>query len=200
MRTQYPRILAASAVVSLLALPGAAQNLENNPAVIDIEVAVQDIAVLTVVTQTASAVLNDPDPTVVGVASPLWPPAGMAQLELATNFCVGLQFSFDTVTAIRPNPTRYYGQALGQSSGNTLGVLPFVRAEGHVSFFGNPATMTGPSSAAPLMLSKSSTGFCNGYFDIYLGAVTQWNLTMVPEPVFAAPDTYVIPITATIVP
>jgi len=200
MKTKYPRIFLATAALSMPAFPSAAQNLiyVPDPAVIDISIQVQEIAVLTVVDQPASTVMDDPYPTYIG--DPTWGGStiGMAKLQLATNFCVGVQFDFVTVSGIRPNPTRFYGRALGQSSGHTLGVQPFARWDGGVVGFGLP--VNGSTTDAPFGISKGSGNMCDGYYDIYLGAVTRWDMTLPPEPLFAEPDTYVLPVTATIVP
>lgn len=158
MKTKYPRIFLATAALSILALPSAAQNLiiVPDPAVIDIEIQVQEIAVLTVVDQTASTIMNNHLPTIVGEANPFLPPVGMAKLQLATNFCVGVQFNFATVTGVRPFPSRFYGRALGQNTGNTLGLQPFARVGGTVASFGTLFDQSGSTTNAPFGMSDVS--------------------------------------------
>lgn len=172
----------------------------TDPALVEIKVEVQEIAVLTIVESSASTIMIDPHPTSVGALSQFGPPTGTAELELYTNFCVGLQVDFATVTGIRPNPNRFYGQALGLGNGNTLGVMPYFFVDSVQRRFGGKFPLLGSGSDAPLGLSASSGGLCNGFYDIYIGAVTQWDLTLQNEPLYAAPDTYRIPITVSLVP
>lgn len=195
---------AALSVLSLgLAAPAAAQNITHapDPATVDIMVEVQEIAVLSVVDGSASTIMDDPNPTSVGDPNSVQPTPGMAQLELATNFCVGLEFDFPTTVGIRPNPLEYYGVAEGVNNQNTLGVQPFVRVANNAFSFGDVFNLTGSDTDAPLMVSSGSGGgLCDGYYDIFIGLVTQWDLTLNGEPMFAEPDTYRIPITVSLVP
>ena len=175
--------------------------LQNpDPSVMEISIEVQEIAVLTVIDQNVSTVMDDPFPTSVGDPASFFPTPEMGRLELATNYCVGLQFDFPTVLGIRPNPTRFYGQAVGLSTSNTLGVQPFVRVENFALNFGNALNLSGSGNDAPLSLSAATGGLCYGLYDIFVGLVTQWDLTLTGEPIFAAPDTYRIPITVSLVP
>jgi len=199
MKSAVQQIVAISTALLALAVPASAQNIihDPDPALVEIKVAVQEIAVLSVIEGSASTTMNDPNPTFVGSTDLFGPSTGMAQLELATNFCVGLQFDFPTVLGIRPSPIRFYGQAEGLGNSNTLGVMPFVRLENMVLSFGG---LSGSNSNAPISLSAASGGLCDGYYDIFIGLVTQWDLTLMGEPMFAEPDTYRIPITVSLVP
>lgn len=193
---------ALAALTQGLAMPLTAQNITHDPdpALVEIQVAVQEIAVLSVVDGSASTVMDDPDPAAVGDPSSFVPTSDMAQLELATNFCVGLEIDFPTVLGIRPHPISYYGQAIGIGNSNTLGVQPFYRVENSAGNFGNTTNLSGSSVDAPMSLSAATGNLCDGYYDIYLGAVTQWDLTLPGEPLYAEPDTYRIPVTVSLVP
>jgi len=189
------RFISALSIASLAAAPVMAA--EN----VNINVVVQEIAVISVVEGSASTTITDSSPTFAGDPSPVADTDDMAHLELMTNFCVGgVEFDFDTVTNVRPDPGAFYGQAIGQTNGNTLGTLPFVRYATGVQTFGNFINLDGSPVDAPLSVSGVSGNFCAGVHDIYIGLVTRWDLTTPPEPVFAAPDTYTIPITVTLSP
>ncbi|WP_397543756.1 hypothetical protein [Roseovarius salis] len=189
------RILSGLAVASLSATQAGAVEHVN------IDVVVQEIAVISVVEDSASTTVTDSSPTYAGDPSPVANTDDMAHLELMTNYCVdGVEFEFDTVSNIRPDPGAFYGQAVGQSTGNTLGTLPFVRYASGVATFGNFLTLNGSPVDAPLTVSGTTGGFCGGVHDIYIGLVTRWDFTLPGEPHFAAPDTYTIPITATLSP
>lgn len=190
-----PLSIAAASATLLLATPAAA-----DPALVEIKVEVQEIAVLTIVEESATTIMDDPHPTSVGDPTSFGPTPGMAQLELATNFCVGLQFDFPTVLGIRPSPIEYFGQATGLGNQNTLGVLPFIRVGNWASNFGNASNLSGSSVNAPITLSSGTGNLCHGYYNLFIGLVTQWDLTLPSEPLYAAPDTYRIPITVSLVP
>jgi len=188
--------LSAATLSLCIATPIAA-----GPAIVEIKQEVQEIAMLSLEDGSVSTIMDDPNPTSVGDPSAFGPTPGMAQLELATNFCVGLQFDFPTVQGIRPYPVRNFGQAVGLGNGNTLGVQPFVRiGSSWANNFGDTANLSGSTSDAPISLSAQSGNLCDGYHDIFLGLVTQWDLTLNGEPIYAEPDTYRIPITVSLLP
>lgn len=188
-------------VVALGALSfGPAAPVAAAPDPIKVKVEVQEIAVLSVVEGSATGIMDDPNPTSVGSTSLFGPPIGTAQLALDTNFCVGLEFDFPTVTGLRPNPGAIYGRGVGQGNGHTLGMMPFFVVEGTTKQFGGTSPLLGSTTPSPLSLSAASGGLCNGVYDIFVGAVTQWDLTLPPEPMFAEPDTYSIPVTVSLVP
>lgn len=191
------RFLLSFLVTSSLAL---AAPLAADPEPTEVKVEVQEIAVLSVVEGSASTIMDDPNPTVVGSTPQGQLPTGTAQLALDTNFCVALEFDFPTVTGLRPNPNAIYGKGLGQGNGNTLGMMPYFFVKGINVQFGDNDALTGSSEPPPMVLSKDTGDLCNGVYDIFVGAVTQWDLTLPPEPMFAEPDTYRIPITVSLVP
>jgi hypothetical protein len=202
MKPAVHQIVAISTALAALAAPAIAQTIihDPDPAIVEIKVEMQEIAVLSVIEGSASTIMDDANPTFVGTTNPLGPLTGMAQLELATNFCVGLRFDFPTTVGIRPHPIEHYGQALGLVNDNTLGVMPFFHVGNWTGIFGGSTPLSGSASNAPMTLSAGTGNLCKGYYDIFLGLVTQWDLTLIGEPMFAEPDTYRIPITVTLVP
>lgn len=184
-----------------LALLAAAPAAATESGEVELRVIVEEIAVLETVVQSVSVDMTDSGPTVAGSASALGPTDGMARLRLVTNYCIdGLQFDFPTATGLRPSPAAYYGAATGIATGHTLGVQPFLRYDAGLKSFGSLLALDGRATDAPLTVSGSSGDFCNGVHDLFLGAVSRWDLTLPGEPVFAAPDTYRIAISATIIP
>jgi len=185
----------AAALAAVLAPPAAAQSTA------EVEVVVQSIAQLTVVEGSATTIVDDTTLTTAGDPNLLAGTGGMAHLQLSTNYCVdGLEFDFPTVTGVRGTPSAFYGAAEGLSTENTLGVQPFVRFPDTSGLlgFGNLAALSGNTSDAPMTAAGVSFGLCDGTYDIFVGLATRWDLTLPGEPMFAAPDTYRIPITATI--
>lgn len=187
----------AAALVAVLAAPASAQTTANA----EIEVVVQSIAQLEVIEGSATTIMDDTTLTTAGDPNPLAGTGGMAHLQLSTNYCVDdVAFDFPTVTGIRGNPSAFYGAAVGLNNSNTLGVQPFVRfpSTSGLLGFGNLGALGGRAADAPLETSGVSFGLCDGTYDIFVGLATRWDLTLPPEPMFAAPDTYRIEITATI--
>jgi hypothetical protein len=180
-----------------------------DPAVVTINIEVQQIAVLSVVNDLGTVVVNDPNRA--GFTIPT-DPSELAQLTLQTNFCIaGLEIDFPRVTGLRGDfPNLWFGRATGNTNQNTLGVTPYMITPQQSIFYGGTGNPFGvPSNPlqggadSPLATSGISAGFCspaNGIFDISLGVITKWDLTLAPEPLFAAPDIYTIPLTVSIVP
>jgi hypothetical protein len=187
----------------LLAAPAAAAQNIGPAQDLLLYVHVAEIAQLNIVTNNATVNMVDVNTTVLGTTDVLQPPTGMGQITLTSNYCIGgITFDFATVTGLRVNPTRIYGAAIGDVTGDILGVQPFLRTatSSGLQSFGNLIGLAGSTTNAPLVLSGASNGFCNGVYDIFAGLVTRWDLTLAPGPLFAAPDTYVIEITAEIIP
>jgi hypothetical protein len=186
------------AIVSFaLTTAAAAQNTGE----VIIKVNVEEIAVLQTTVQSATVTLTDTSTGVAGSANVFAPTTGMAQFTLLTNYCIdSIDFDFPTVTGVRTNPAAYFGAATGTATGNTLGVLPYVRYDTGITTFGPLASLSGRMTDAPLNVSGSSGGFCEGAHDIFIGAATRWDLTIPTEPLYALADTYRLPVTATIIP
>jgi hypothetical protein len=197
--------IAVATLASLLAAHSVAATAD--PEIVDLEVIVEPIAILEVIKQSTTVLISDTQ--LAGWPAPL---ANLGRIRLSTNFCItAVVLDFPRVTGIRGFPSHYYGKATGLSTGNTLGVNPFAVSTG-IQAHGGVGWMFAPSNAPlpggtnkPLTLSGSSNDFCPepggaSIFDIYLGVVSKWDLTLPSEPHFAVPDTYRIPITATITP
>lgn len=166
-----------------------------------IKVHVEEIAVLQTIVDAATVTLTDTSTGVLGSPSVFDPTTDMAQFTLLSNYCIdSIDFSFPTVTGVRTNPAAFFGAATGLGTGNTLGVLPFVRYETGIATFGPLSSLSGRAADAPLRVSGSSGGFCGGAHDIFVGAATRWDLTIPSEPIYALADIYRLPVTATIVP
>ncbi|SEP23744.1 hypothetical protein SAMN04490248_1486 [Salinihabitans flavidus] len=193
---RFSAIRAAAAAATVLAAPATAKATSEA----EIKVVVQSIAQLQVITGSSTTIMTDNTLTAAGDPSPLGGTSGMGHLQLSTNYCIGgIEFDFPTVTGIRGNPSAYYGAAEGLSTTNTLGVQPFVRFPTGSLSFGSLPALSGRATDAPLSASGLTYGLCDGTYDIFIGLVTRWDLTLPPEPMFAVPDTYRIPVTATIV-
>lgn len=204
--------LAAFAFAALTVVPAAA----SDTAEVQININVEEIAVLQVLSGIANVIVADSNRA--GYPAP---EASLAKVRLFTNYCIGgLQIDFPRVAGLRGGfPSHYYGRATGVGNGNTLGANPYAYVTGpsgtqvahggvastlNNTFF-NPTTPLPGGLNQPLIMPGPSNNLCpepdgEGIFDLFLGAVTKWDLTLSPEPLFAAPDTYVIPLTVSIIP
>ncbi|WP_201168198.1 hypothetical protein [Halorhodospira halophila] len=183
--------------------------------IVEVAVTVEDVAVLEVGEASGSILISDnlrtgwlPDPD---ADEP-------GQIRLATNFCVdAIRIDFPRSDAFRDAGGDFFGEALGISTGHTLGVVPVAAvpdpAGGGVNFqaFGGTSQLFGVPPEAPLrggadtpfeVNGHAATGgdFCAGIHDVYLSVVGKWDVTLPDEPTFADPDTYRIELTATILP
>lgn len=148
-----------------------------------------------------------------------------AAMRLNTNFTVtSVNVDFDQVANIRrrENPAwpansanfngtgfDYFGRALCTSGpctpGATLGVFPQIWSVNETTntFFGTPGQRAFATLGAPLILNgpgHNGAGFPNNTYLMGLGVSTNWSRTLLGEPLFAAPGTYHIALTATIIP
>jgi hypothetical protein len=199
----------------------AAANL--TPVTVDLDVVVQEIAVLQVVNGTGSMIIDDHQDSLQGQpssgASVYNAGTGKyATMRLNTNFDVGsISITYPKISNIRrdenaawpadgsADPTFWFGKAEGP--GGILGVWPtagivdettgdIINATGGGLIGNNPA-----SEDAPLVRTNTGgTAFGAGTHQIALGLSTRWSRTPVGAPLFAAPGTYAIELTATIVP
>lgn len=186
----------AAAVATILAAPATAQATGAS----QVGIVVQSTAQLTVIDSSSSTAVTNNTVTTAGSTALTGSTAGMGHLRLVTDTCIGgIEFDFPRVTGLRGNPSAFYGKAVGQGSGNTLGVQPFVQLPTGSLSFGILSGMNGQDADAPLSASGATYGLCSGAYDIFVGLATRWDLTLPGEPMFAAPDTYRIPVTATIV-
>lgn len=207
MQAKYFRFSTLAAAIACLGGTALA-----NPAEVTINITVEPIAVLDVVEGSATVIMGSSD----RVGYPM-PTNELAHVQLSTNFCVaGIKVDYPRVTGLRGGfPNQWYGEATGLVTTNTLGVNPYAFiGTGTLAHGGFVSTLLDttidpslplPGAAAnlPLSISGGSAGLCspaNGTFDIFLGVVSRWDLTLPPEPVFAAPDTYRIPLTVSIIP
>lgn len=206
--------LASAAALALLLPVSVAAQTSNisyspDPAEVTIRIAVEQIAVLTVIDDLGTVVVDDPNRAGFTVPTD---PSELAELTLQTNFCISsLEIDFPRVTGLRGDyPSLWYGQATGNTNLNTLGVTPYMITPQQSIFYGGTGNAFGAVSNSiqggtdsALATSGISAGFCsppNGVYEILLGAITKWDLTLAPEPLFAAPDVYTIPLTVSIVP
>lgn len=201
----------ALAVFSSPTVGQASKNItySPNPAEVTIEIEVQEIAVLSVEDGTGHVTIDSFERGGFTVPTD---PNELARISLSTNFCIGsIEVDFQRVTGLRGgDPNAWYGQAIGNANQNTLGVAPYMLTPLQAVFFGgigNPFGLPGNPVAGganePLTTSGVSAGVCspaNGVFDISLGAITKWDLTLPSQPLFAAPDTYTIPLMVSIIP
>jgi hypothetical protein len=188
----------AAAVAAILAAPATAQATGAE----EVKIVVQSTAQLRVIDGSATTAMTDETVTTAGSTAPGGSTAGMGHLQLSLDYCIGgIEFDFPTVTGIRGNPSAFYGAAVGLSTGNTLGVQPFVRVPDSPTSgllaFGNLGALGGRENDAPLY-TGGALDLCDGTYNLFLGMVTRWDLTLPPQPMFAGPDTYRISIEATI--
>ena len=227
IRTYTASALALAA--ASLAAPAMAQTniiYDPDPATVDVNVEVQDIAILEVLDDDGNMVIDDNSDTFMGNPSSSGTTfdtnvGDFAELRLLTNFTVdSVDFTYDTVRNIRNDPTdpsstfngtgfENFGRAIGQSNGNVLGVYPQVgvvdSTGGIIGGGGGIFAHDGsPGGTAPRTISvdgpdrSTPTGFANGTHEFAVGVSTNWSRTRLTEPQFAEPDTYTLTIEAVI--
>lgn len=201
-----------SVSAAALAALGFAVPAMANPVTVDIDVVVQQVAELNVLAGAASMTIDDSSDTFMGQPSSggsSFDAADLAVIQLNTNFDVtSIDITYDKVDDIAGFGTGvWFGEAIGGGTNNTLGVWPQagVLDSPTGSVIGGGGGMIGndsSSSTAPIV--RTNTGgapFGNGMHYIGLGVSTNWDRVPAAGPeVFAAPDTYSIELTATIVP
>lgn len=188
---------------------------------VEVHILVEDIAFLVVENDTGNMIIDDGSDTAMGHPSSggsllnINSPADYALVRLNTNHNISyVQGDFDTVdnirnighvdwpadTAVHSGIYQWFGKAIGQSDSQTLGVYPFLAtvnegtgALGTLHWHNDPPLV-------PQDGDLRSSAYGNGTHLIAVGVAGQWANTLVGEPIFAAPQTYVIPITLTIVP
>lgn len=210
--------VSAAALAALgLAAPAVAQtNLYGSPATVDIDVVVQNIAILTVTDPSAIAIVDSsgdlfmPNPSSLGSDM-----TNFASVRLQTNFEVdALQVDFPRMNGIRnQSSATWFGRAecsapsacgdttaigvwpqIGQiSGGSTSGQALWSHSGGNVALVAE-----GPHREDCQILNIC--GFPNGTHDMALGVAANWDRTLTGEPQFASPGTYEITLTTTIVP
>lgn len=194
------REVAASAFMALLAASAA---LAQPDVDIDLDVVVELIAELEAIDGPNTVVIFDsqssdwPEP----------PSGGLGRLQLSTDFCItSLTIDFPRVSGLRGDfSSLHYGRAVGQTTGNTLGVKPYIMVDSRLAIHGSADAQLPGGPDAAVTLSGLSNDLCPepdgpGVYDIFVGLITRWDLTLPAEPRFAAPDTYSIPITVSIIP
>ena len=100
-------------------------------------------------------------------------------------------------------PGTQLGVAIGQTSGNSLGVWPRVFRVNPATgaFLPDPDVHDGTDNDLAVMgPSGVNDDFCNGIHKLALGVATAYDITLDGEQALAPPDTYIIPLTATLVP
>ncbi len=212
--------VSAAALAALgLAAPAMAENLYGQGSTVDIEVEVEQIAVLEVESASARMFLDDESDPFMGRGSTggSFDAEDLAVLKLSTNFDIdALEVDFPKVRGgttadgrIRNfDGSTQFGRAIGRNNGEILGVWPQAGTlsapngsiiGGGGGIFGNPADgnpiqVTGPHR------DNDTNGFGNGVHYFGLGVSTNWTRTTNDGPMFAEPDVYDITLTATIVP
>jgi hypothetical protein len=176
----------------------------------DVDVVVQEIAVLEVDQSEGLMLINDASLTVMGNPSDEGDvldsgDGNYAGFRLLTNICLDFVLvEFPRETGFRNVPDgAQLGVATGQQSGNSLGVRPRVyRVDPATGFFlPEPAVHDGSDTdlavTGPTGVNEK---FCNGIHRLALGVATAYDITLDGEQAFAPPDTYIIPLTGTLVP
>mgnify|MGYP006285262955 CR=1 FL=1 len=129
-----------------------------------------------------------------------------AAIALYTNTCLDfVVLEFPRATGFRNvAPGVVLGTAIGQTTGNTLGVAPEAYLADPATGLLDTAGGAAHDGSDSDLLVRGPNGtldqFCNGIHRIALGVRTGWDLTLTSEQPLAPPDTYVIPMTGTLVP
>ncbi|MBK5942661.1 hypothetical protein [Halorhodospira halophila] len=193
----------ATTLVALgMALPAAAED-----AVVEIDVTVEEIAVLDVIRSQGSMVIDDDSDTFMGTPSSdgsVFSGGDLAVIRLSTNYDVGaIQVDFERQSGFRqPDPSTYFGVAKGNNTDNTLGVWPQIANwdDESQNIPSGGGSMTSHSGSDVPLNHDRDAPFGNGQHYFALGVSTNWDRTLPEEPEFAAPDTYNIELTATVIP
>ncbi|MCG5527332.1 MULTISPECIES: hypothetical protein [Halorhodospira] len=193
----------ATTLVALgMALPAAAED-----AVVEIDVTVEEIAVLDVIRSQGSMVIDDDSDTFMGNPSSggsVFSGEDLAVIRLSTNYDVNaIEVDFDRLDGFRqPDSSTYFGVATGTTLGNTLGVWPQIANWDNdtQNIPSGGSSMTTHSGSDEPLTHDTGAPFGNGQHYFALGVSTNWDRTLLGEPEFAAPDTYNIELTATVIP
>ncbi|SEP23733.1 hypothetical protein SAMN04490248_1485 [Salinihabitans flavidus] len=177
---------------------------------VDVDVEVEEIAILEVDQSKGTMLIDDASFTVMGNPSDEGSvldsgEGNYASVGLRTNTCLDFVLvEFPRSAGFRNVPDgAQLGVATGQASGNSLGVWPRVfRVDPATGAFRpDPAVHDGSDSdLAVTGLTGVTKDFCNGSHKLALGVGTAYDITLDGEQAFAPPDTYIIPLTGTLVP
>ena len=226
------KLTTAAAAIAAMGFAGTAMAqqstiLNPDPAVMDIDVVVQEIALLEVIKSDGQMVIDDnSDNTMGNPTSALGTPTGgpvnsdpsvYAQMRLSSNFDVeSITVNFPRTNNIRrredaawPANTAtfngtgfdWFGVAEGAATTNTLGVFPQA-----IPFDGTTVTAANIfyhdfAGNGPITITGPASGDIPAGIQLYaLGVSTNWTRTLVGEPVLALADTYSIQLEATITP
>jgi len=191
-------------VAGLAAVPVAAQGDAN------VDVLVQEIAILEVAQSDGFMVINDTSFSVMGNPSSDGDVldggnGNYARVALRTNVCLDLVLvEFPRAAGFRNAPAgSRLAVATGQDTGNSLGVWPrafridTVTGDFMADAFVHDGSDSDLSVSGPSGLTQD---FCNGVHELALGVATAYDITLDGEQALAPPDTYIIPLTGTLVP
>ncbi|WP_397543757.1 hypothetical protein [Roseovarius salis] len=175
-----------------------------------IDVTVEEIAILEVRENEGAMRIDDSSLTFMGNPSSEGSVFNTADgdhagIALRTNTCLDfVVLEFPRATGFRGAPPGIYlGAATGQGTGNTLGVWPEAYVvDTATGTLDTPGGAHDGSDSDLLVRGPDGTQaeFCNGVHEIALGVRTGWDLTLQSEQPLAPPDTYLIPMTGTLVP
>ena len=195
--------------LALCAASASAQGLPHSGAV-QIDVIVQPIAELQVIAAEGEMLIDDASFTFMGLPSSEGDitnitVGSLAQMRILTNFCLNfVVLEFPRATGFRNTlPGTHLGVATGVETGRTLGVWPqahWVRVSD--GFLHQPGFIHDGGDTELVVRGPDGVDdqFCNGIHDLGLGVATDYGTSLETEPEFVAPDTYLIPITGTLVP
>jgi len=202
----------AAALILVLIAQGGAVASQGLPEQVEarIDVVVQEIAILDVRESEGAMRIDDASLTFMGAPSSEGSVFDTAQgdhagIALSTNFCLDLMvLEFPRATGFRSVPSgSHLGAAIGQGTGNTLGVWPEVYiVDTATGLLDTPGGAHDGSDSDLLVRGPDGAedAFCNGIHEIALGVRTGWDLTLQSQQPLAPPDTYLIPMTGTLVP
>ena len=192
--------------------PAMAANV-GDPVDVDITVTVEEIAFLEVIEAAGQMTIDDASDSFMGqpssTGSVFNAAAGqMAVVQLSTNFDVdAIDINFPRINGIRGfSSADYFGEAIGSSTGNTLGVWPqagYLDGSGNINGGGGGIYFHSGGNTSFQVTGthrqNDNNGFGAGVHQFGIGVSTNWTRTLVGEPEFAEPDDYQIQITASIV-
>ncbi|MFN4273246.1 MAG: hypothetical protein ACK4F5_10570 [Aliihoeflea sp.] len=220
---------AGASAMLLLGSTAMAQTIyDPDPAVVTVNVLVQEISFLQVVQASGSMIIDDTEDTMQGQPSSGGSvfnasTGNYALVRLNTNFVVdAIRGDYTKINGIRnrdhPNypaanatfdgtAFEWFGEAIGQNTGGILGVFPGAGLvdEATMNIIGGGGGMAmniGGSQVDGFIRNGPNAGnFGPGSHLVAIGAATNWSRTPVSSPtLFAEPDTYSMAITLTVVP
>jgi len=193
-----------SSLAILAATPALAELLTR------IDVVVEEIAILQIREADGSMRIDDASLTFMGNPSSEGSVVDtalgdLAAIGLLTNVCLDfVVLQFPRATGFRNAPPgSHLGTAIGQSTGNTLGVWPEAYTINTVTGLLDGTDHAHDGTDRDLLVrgpDGTEDQFCNGTHEIALGVRTGWDLTLQSEQPLAPPDTYIIPLRGTLVP